>query len=70
MSNEFKKSLEALLEVNDKDEFKGLKGCKLGTQAKPLEVFQKKEKWSYESKKNILENYQSCILSPRIGPRR
>lgn len=31
MSNELKKSPEALLEVNGKELFKGLRVCKLGT---------------------------------------
>lgn len=45
MLNEFKKSLEALLPINDRDIFKGLGICKLGTQIdKKADVFQKRQK--------------------------
>lgn len=69
MSKKFKKNLKALLEVNDRNLFKGLKICKLETYPGQIpEVFQIKKnkvKTSY-IRKHICENYHSCSLGPRI----
>lgn len=64
------KSLGAWLEKNDKDLLTVLIVCKLETQrGKTPEVFdeERKVKSSY-NKNHILENDQSCILSPTMGP--
>lgn len=65
-----KKNPETLLEISDGDLFKDLRFCKLETQLrKKSRSVPKKEKIkSSYSKKYLLENYQSCSLSPRIGP--
>lgn len=63
------KSLGALFVINDKDLFKSLRVCKWEhRKAKIQKCFKedKKVKNSH-SKKCILENNQSCILSRRFG---
>lgn len=65
LSDELKKNLEALQEINDRDLFKGLGVCELGIQAKTQKCSKKNNSYN---KQCILENDQSCVLSPSIGP--
>lgn len=59
------------LQTNQKDSFKSLRVCKLETQAKTKKCSKKESKVKDSfSKKCIVENNQSYILSPRIGPGR
>lgn len=61
------KNLEALIEINDRDLFKGLGICKLGTQGETQQCSKEERKVrSSYSKKYIFENDQFCILSPRL----
>lgn len=69
MSKKLNKDRKALLEVSDRNLFRGLRICKLETNPGQIqEVFQIKKnkvKTCY-SRKYICENYQSCSLGPRI----
>lgn len=50
---------------NGRDLFKGLGVCSLGTQLGKNP--KRKRKVQSYGRKCVLENYQSCLLSPRIG---
>lgn len=61
------KSLKPVIDINDSDLFKGLGICKLGMQGETEKCSEEERKVkSFYSKKYILENYQFCILSPRL----
>ena len=71
-SVKLKKSLGAFLDINDRDLFKGLRDYKLETQLGKTQKYSKERKVNKIpcNIKHILENYQSCVLSPRIHPGR